>query len=77
VIEHVLNAGAELEAKDQYGATALIVAAAEGHTSAVTQLLKGKADVHAKDRNGWTALMWASSAGNVAVVEILKAHGAE
>ena len=66
----------DTEARDQYGATALMGAAAEGHTEVLKLLLDAKANVQAEDRNGWTALMWASSAGLAELVALLKAHGA-
>ncbi len=64
--------GADTEAKDQYGATALIIASADGHRGVVEALLKAKAEIGAEDRNGWTPLLWATSAGNAAVVELLR-----
>jgi ankyrin repeat protein len=77
IIKCLLEAGADTDVTDQYGATALIGAAAEGQTTVARLLLEAEADVHSRDRNGWTALMWASSVGNAEMVELLKTYGAQ
>jgi ankyrin repeat protein len=72
----LLDKGADLEARDQYGATALIIAASEFRTELVKLLLGKGANVNTKDRNGWTALMWATSMGHTQIVKLLEAHEA-
>ena len=57
MISLLLQAGADVNAKDRDGNTALILAAAENPT-VVSVLLKAGADVNAKDRDGNTALYW-------------------
>ena len=56
---------------DQYGATALIMASAEGHANVARQLLEQGANIVALDRNGWTAMMWATSMHHTDVVKVL------
>lgn len=55
-----LAAGADLNARDQYGQTPLMYAASEGDSADVLDaLLKAGADVNAQTDAGWTALMYA------------------
>ncbi len=56
-IKGLLGAGAEVDAKDEKGVTALMHASAEGHTQSVEALLDAGADVDAKADDGLTALM--------------------
>ncbi len=56
-IEGLLAAGAEVDAKDEKGVTALMHASAEGHIQSVEALLDAGADVDAQASDGLTALM--------------------
>ena len=58
-IEEAIMNGANVNAKDNEGWTALIWAAIRGHIEVVEVLLKHGADVNAKNNNGRTALFWA------------------
>ena len=52
MVQVLLEMGAKMEAKDQYGRTALVTAAKGGHKETV-QLLAGRgADLEAKDEYG-------------------------
>ncbi len=53
----LLNQGADANARDAYGATALMLAAHAGNLEIVNLLLAAGAEVDAKDELGWTALM--------------------
>ena len=56
-----IAAGADLNARDEYGQTPLMYAASEGDSPAVLDaLLKAGADVNAQTDAGWTALMYAA-----------------
>jgi ankyrin repeat protein len=57
-VRELLVGGAEVNAKDPDGWTALISACREGHSKVVKELLEAGADVQVKDKNGWTPLMW-------------------
>ena len=70
VAKLLLDNGADTEAKDEYGATSLIISASEGHLETVKELLAAKANIHAKDKNGWTPWLWAFSAGHAEVVKL-------
>jgi ankyrin repeat protein len=71
VVQLLLNKGADVEAKDKDGWTALIWAAQGGYEAMVRLLLDKRADVEAKDQYGWTALLWAAQEGHEAVVRLL------
>ncbi len=72
----LLDGGADHEARDKKGLTALLCAAGEGHTDCVRLLLDGGANVEAKDKNGLTALIGAASNGNTDCVRLLMDRGA-
>jgi uncharacterized protein len=72
----LLDANADLNARNSDGATALIVASQAGHADVVRALLAAKADVNARDNYGGTALLLASQSGRADVVRLLKSAGA-
>ncbi|PWI65106.1 hypothetical protein PCL_07405 [Purpureocillium lilacinum] len=63
--------------RDHYGRTALIIAAALGHTTILDFLLELGVDVNISDHDGRTALSWAAADNNVPAINKLKKHGAE
>ena len=63
--------GADANAKDGKGNSALILASEKGHTGLVQYLLTNKADVEAKQKDGWASLHFASQKGHVKVAELL------
>ncbi len=72
----LLNQGADVNAKANFGRTALMAASVHCHVDVVKALLDKGADVNAKDEDGGTALGEALEYGNAQVVKLLKAHGA-
>jgi hypothetical protein len=69
--------GADVEAEDSGGRTALLWASRNGHEAVVRLLLEQGADVEAKDSGGQTALLWASRNGHEAVIRLLLEQGAD
>jgi ankyrin repeat protein len=73
----LLENGADVNAKNNDGYTALMTASREGHKEIVELLIKNGADVNVKNNDGGTALMYASSKGHKEIVELLIKNGAD
>ena len=58
-LEELIDAGADPNAPDEDGKTALMSAAENGHVSKVRFLLENGASVNARDKSGKTALRYA------------------
>ena len=70
--------GEDVNAKDdQFGWTALMYAATNGHTTVVEVLLDKGADVNATDTKGRTALMLAVQNGRPEIVQLLEKAAAK
>ncbi|MDI6727892.1 MAG: ankyrin repeat domain-containing protein [Thermodesulfovibrionales bacterium] len=76
-IIELLDKGADINAKDNNGWTALIWAAREGKTDAINFLINNGADVYVKDNMGWTALMRAVTNGHTSAIELLISKGVD
>jgi uncharacterized protein len=72
----LLEKGAEINASDDTGVTALMRASSLYSPSTVKLLLHYGADVHQRDRYGQTALDYAQKAGNAKSTAFLKQAGA-
>jgi uncharacterized protein len=75
-VKTLLAAKTNVNAKDQQGYTALIVASSNGYLEVVRALPAEGADVNAEAANG-TALTIASQKGSLEVVRVLLAAGAD
>ncbi|XP_051522726.1 protein phosphatase 1 regulatory subunit 16A [Myxocyprinus asiaticus] len=75
-LRELLANGADLNVKDQQGATLLHIAAANGYVSVGELLLENKVSPDDRDADGWTALHAAACWGHMQMVEMLVAHGA-
>ncbi|XP_028918376.1 protein phosphatase 1 regulatory subunit 16A isoform X1 [Ornithorhynchus anatinus] len=76
-VQRLLQAGADLSAPQDHGATLLHIASANGYLAAAELLLDHKASMTAKDQDGWEPLHAAACWGQVHLVELLVAHGAD
>jgi len=76
-IAALLKRGADPNAEDDNGVTALINAAARGNRTALRMLLDAGARIDEDGRNGCTPLTWAARNGWEQVIEILVARGAD
>ncbi len=77
IVVLLIEAGADVNAKDKYGWTPLHRAARHGHIEVVKLLLEAGADVNAKGEFGETPLYRAAWRGRTEVVKLLLAVGAE
>jgi Ankyrin repeats (3 copies) len=76
-LNELLNQGAEINAGDRSGVTALMRAAYHGQLPVVRALLEHGADPNVSDRSGLNALLMARHAGHLEIIETLEAHGAQ
>ena len=73
----LLNTGVDVNAREVFGMTALMLAASEGHTAFVNALLAAGAAVNLADKGGWIPLHYATLRGCAACVRILIAAGSD
>lgn len=76
-VKALLAEGADVNAKDGDGWTALMLAIVKGHLDAARALLCEGADVHSKNNRGWTALRFAVSMDDSEAVRLLLEMGAD
>jgi ankyrin repeat protein len=93
LIKALIDKGADVNARDQHGTTALMTAAANGHLGTIRLLLDRGAKVNLKDNDsddvpdlggarivhfrGRTALQYAQSCESIQAMRLLIAHGAD
>src|SRR5437763_940845 len=73
----LLERGADIQPRDRWGRTPLMVAAKAGNKEMVELLLGWEADVNARDQRGYTALMYAAWKGHADIVRVLIDRGAD
>ncbi len=71
-----IKAGTNLDIKDQYGSTPLIIATTFGKTEVAKALISGKADLHITNNDGSTPLHVASFFCRTEIVKVLLEKGA-
>jgi len=76
-VKQHLDAGVDVNAKDNIGFTPLHYAAQSGRKEIVELLIAKGADVNAKNGIGWTPLLFAATWGHKEVAELLIAKGAD
>src|SRR5690242_14672151 len=75
VVEAIAQ-GADVNALDREGRTALFYAAKDGDVSIAAELIRHGADVNVKDKLEFTALHFAANAYQIEVAKLLIEHGA-
>jgi len=76
-VEFLLAHGANINEKDRYGSTPLLIAINRPYLQLVDLLIKNGANVNAKDIDGKTPLQEAKQIGNKELVDLLRKHGAK
>lgn len=76
-VAQALAAGADMNATDREGRTALVYAAGKAHQEVLDLLLAKGADVEKPDPDGWTPLMFAGNNGHPGCMKALVAKGAK
>ena len=76
-VSRAIKNDANVNAKDNDGYTALIMAVVDGHTETAELLLKHGADVNAEDNRGFTVLMIAVLRGHEETTKLLRSYGAK
>lgn len=76
IVDLLISRGANVNARDVLGGTALMMAARGGRGDIARALIKAGADVNAKDNEGRTALSSAVDAGHGEVARLLEQAGA-
>ena len=71
IVKAFLDKGANIEVKNEVGATPLIFASAKAHPGIVKLLVDRGANVNARTNTGITPLIAAASAGNQEIVKLL------
>ncbi len=77
IVEVLLNHGANINAKNEAGQSALMVAIINNFPDVAKGLLDKKADVNARTPSGMTALICAATLGRTEMVRILLDRGAD
>ena len=75
IVQLLINEGADIDAGDKDGRTALIRAVLVGNTGVIKFLINEGADIDAGDKDGRTALMQAVLIGNTRVIKFLINEG--
>ena len=69
IVQMLINAGSQIDHRDQHKRTPLIVHSQQGHSDTVSLLLTKRADVNAFDQDAVTALHVAAANGHREVVD--------
>jgi ankyrin repeat protein len=76
-VKELIRAGADVHAKNAYGATAMSEAAVVANPAVLEALLAAGADADSPNAEGQTALMVVARSGNVAAANLLIERGAD
>src|SRR5690606_35276326 len=73
-IKQLLSDGAEIDARDSSGATALLVATRANKVRVTQMLIAAGADVNAKDNMNDRAYLYAGARGHLEILKLTLAH---
>ena len=77
ITQHLLDAGADIDAQDAGGNTALMGVCFKGYPHIAELLIDRGANVNKQGANGATALMYTAMFGQNEIAELLLQHGAD
>jgi uncharacterized protein len=77
IVRDLLGRSADVDARDRYGQTALMLAAHAGHREVVETLIAHRANLNITAKFGLSALMLALVAGHAEVARVLAKAGAD
>lgn len=77
IAKNLIKSGADLNARNTDGNTALLRASCEGRTDLARALIDADALLDLQNNDGYTALILAKRRGNIDIVEILASAGAD
>jgi ankyrin repeat protein len=77
MVDRLLAAGADVNARNDYGASPLSQAAVVGNATVIKRLLAAGADVDSANADGQTALMVVARSSNIDAAKLLLKHGAK
>ena len=77
IVQMLVRAGANVKARNRYGATPLWLASLNGNATTMAMLLEAGADANTTSTDGETVLMVAARTGKVEAVQTLLARGAD
>lgn len=77
IAEQLIQNGAEINSKNNFGYTVLIIAADNGHDFIIELLIRHGSEINARDNFGRTALMFAAKNGQMTSLELLIQGGAK
>ncbi|MBM1173641.1 ankyrin repeat domain-containing protein [Microvirga arabica] len=76
-IQALLSRGADIDARDEAGRTALLIATHGNRIEAARALIEAGADVNAKDRINDSPYLYAGARGHLEILTMTLAHGAD
>lgn len=77
ILDILLSAGVDPDARDIYGATPLLMAARENDVRSVDFLITYGADINAQDAEGWTSVLVAVANKSPELLRLLLVRGAD
>ncbi|AWB34753.1 hypothetical protein DBV39_14635 [Orrella marina] len=76
-VKQLIDSGVEIDARDQSGSTALLVAARANSIDAAEVLIEAGADANAKDNINDSAYLYSGARGHLEILKMTLAHGAD